>query len=54
MEYIQNSNREIKLLSRYASMARARTISRINSELCIATLISFTIGALDDVIDIMD
>jgi TnpA family transposase len=48
----------IKLLSRYASMARAQTISRMNNERCIATLVSFTIfftiSALDDVIDVME
>nr|WP_242311963.1 DUF4158 domain-containing protein [Bacillus cereus group sp. BfR-BA-01331] len=48
----------ILALARYASMARAQTIERMNDERCIATLVSFvivfTIRAKDDVIEIME
>jgi TnpA family transposase len=48
----------IRVLSRYASMARAQTIERMNYDRRIATLVSFaivfTISAQDDVIEIME
>lgn len=48
----------LRALSRYASMARAQTIERMNYERRIATLVSFaiafTISAQDDVIEIME
>lgn len=48
----------IRVLARYASMARAQTIERMNSERRIATLVSFalvfTISAQDDVLEIME
>ena len=48
----------LRVLSRYASMARAQTIERMNYERRIATLVSFaiafTISAQDDVIEIME
>ncbi|MGR5978731.1 hypothetical protein ACT7DJ_13250 [Bacillus cereus] len=48
----------ILALARYASMARAQTIERMNDERRIATLVSFvimfTICAKDDVIEIME
>ena len=48
----------LRVLSRYASMARAQTIERMNHERRIATLvafaIAFTISAQDDVIEIME
>jgi TnpA family transposase len=48
----------IHILSRYASMARAQTIARMNDERRIATLVSFavifTTTAQDDVLNIME
>lgn len=48
----------IRVLSRYASMARAQTIERMSYERRIATLVSFAIAfttsAQDDVIEIME
>jgi hypothetical protein len=49
---------KIETLARYASMARAQTISQMNYDRKIATLVAFTIvftkNAQDDVIDIME
>ncbi len=48
----------IRILSRYASMARAQAVSRMNDERRMATLISFaivyTISAQDDVLELME
>ena len=48
----------LRVLSRYASMARAQTIERMNYERRIATLVSFaiafTISAQDNVIEVME
>ena len=49
---------KIETLARYSSMARAQTISQMNYDRKIATLVAFTIvftkNAQDDVIDIME